>query len=150
MKKRNLTLIEVVIALALLGTILGILFSLIQFLSETKNKNQTLKQTLAPRHLLYMKLKQLAQGGAELEIKNNILVISKETALDPDPAFAGLVKHFLYLDQNALCLATWGQKKAHRLDVLMNDVRTLDFASDEKEPTWVKVVVNNIPYVIEK
>jgi hypothetical protein len=149
-KKRSLTLIEVVIALAILGTILGILFSLIQFLSKTKATNQALKQTLAPRHLLYMKLKQLAQGDAEMEIKNKVLTITKDNFIDPDPSFIGKIKYLLYLDQNALCLATWGRKKAHRLDVLMSDVRTLEFESDEKEPTLVKVIVNGIPYVVEK
>ncbi|MES2122803.1 MAG: hypothetical protein V4492_08530 [Chlamydiota bacterium] len=131
------TLLEVVIAIALLGVILSALFGCFQ---QTLKKNivaRELKQKVLQIELLNSRLQQLfahLESGKDAALwlqeysgaKNEALFVTYSQTIDRDPLFLGALTGVLYLDaKGQLVIETKGKKEAKRTEVLLDGVGSL-------------------------
>ncbi len=131
-KKRSLTLLEVVIAIALLGFLLtGLFRSLHQGLKKNIEAKE-LKQKVLQLELFQQRLKNLfshldGETGFLLQkhpdAKGQALIISYHQDVDPDFEMCGTLQGMLFLNkQNQLCLVSWSENEKARLEVLLDKV----------------------------
>ncbi len=136
-KSYRFTLLEVVIAIALLGVMLSALFGCFQ---QTLKKNivaRELKQKVLQIELLNSRLQQLfahlaagKEGALWLQeytgAKNNALFVTYSQTIDRDPLFLGALTGVLYLDaKGQLVIETKGKKEAKRIEILLDQVGAL-------------------------
>jgi type II secretory pathway component PulJ len=146
-KRRHLTLLEVMIALALAGILLSALTSLFYQVSKKKIELQQLKKNILPIELMRQRLIHLFARLPEApsfytlahaEAVGSALFFTYDYGADPDPNFCGVVKGMLYLNgRKQLCLTTWSPLEAARQEVLLEGVGRLEFTFyDPKEEKW--------------
>ncbi|MES2344548.1 MAG: type II secretion system protein GspJ [Chlamydiota bacterium] len=149
MKKRALTLLEVMISLVLASILLTTLFSFYRELFFTRAKMQKNKEVVFQRMLTQERLSQVfSKVLAEIEEKKGLVFYTTEHAsalgpvlyffydngIDPNPSFCGALKAMLYLstDKN-LTLYTWPDRK----EVLLENVESLQLSFfDIKKKVW--------------
>lgn len=145
-KKHFLTLLEICIAIVLLGILLSSLWGMYRRWMVTYQTQQKKQMYIHKVLFLKQRLEQIAAFMTELsseeEKEKNVLFTPKEksegfstvcfsylAAPDSDPSFNGRVWSLLYLDPHKrLCLATWGSDSKTRVDVLLDSVSSLSFS----------------------
>lgn len=145
-KKHFLTLLEICIAIVLLGILLSSLWGMYRRWMVTYQTQQ--KKQLNVHKILFLKqrLEQIATFMTETfseegEEKNTLftpkqkseglptLCFSYQNTPDSDPFFNGRICSLLYVSPDKkLCLATWGSDKRTRVDVLLDIVSSLSFS----------------------
>ena len=171
MKKRSLTLLEVMIAMSLAAVLLGFLFQLFFRLSQANIVLEKGKERLLSRQAMHQRLSIAMSKTVKAEKSDEPSLftlresIDGSTALawkvaqpiDRDPAFSGNQMHLLYCHKpQGLCLSTWSRDQTERRDeVLLGGVESiaLQFFEDEngewqegwiskdKRPEMVKLIV---------
>lgn len=145
-KKHFLTLLEVCIAISLLGILLSSLWGMYRrWMStyETQQKKQiNIHKILFLKHRLEQIAVSLAEIPGEKEEETNILFTPRQKSEglptvcflypnlpDLDPSFNGKVWSLLYVDPHKrLCLATWAADNKTRVDILLDSLSSLSFA----------------------
>lgn len=148
-KKYSFTLLEVVIAVALLGVMLSALFSCFQ---QTIKKNivaREVKQRVLQTELLDQRLKNIFSRldtgrGAAIWLdehsgaKNQALFVAFAQQTDRDPLFLGPLQGVVYADgKGHLVVETEGKKESKRSEVLMEQIAALRFELfDAEQGKW--------------
>ncbi len=145
-KKHSLTLLEVCIAISLLGILLSSLWSMYRRWMSTYQIQQEKQIHIHKILFLKQRLEQIATSlaaiPAENEQETNTLFTPKQNSeglptvcfsyqnlLDFDPSFNGKVWSLLYVDPHKrLCLATWAPDHKTRVDILLDSISSLSFA----------------------
>ena len=144
-RKRSLTLLEVIIAMVLLGILLTGLFNCFRQGLKTNIVAKELKQKVLQLELFQQKLKHLflSQEGVWIDthpdVKERALMLFYEQETDPEPQMCGYVQGMLYLNKNKeLCLATWSAKGITRSETLLDKVDSFKCRLfDPKKAEWV-------------
>ena len=128
-KKHSLTLLEVIVAMVLLGILLTGLFQCFQQGLKKNIAAKELKQRVLQLELFQQHLKHLFTLQDEVWIKKhqdavgNVLMLSYEQKLDPDFQMCGALMGMLYLNKNKeLCFATWSEQGKDRIEILLDKV----------------------------
>jgi hypothetical protein len=143
MKKRPLTLLEVIIALSLTGVLLSVLFGFYKHLSFSNVSITAAKQTVLYREWTQEKLAQVfsaalpKEGFCTVSLEKSIgkaLSFHYDNGPDPDPNYCHVVRGALHLNsKNELCLITWPGRK----QVLYAGVKAIHFSFfDGEELSW--------------
>lgn len=149
MKKRSLTLIEIMIALGLAGLLLTTLFSFYQQLFITRAQLQKSKEVATQRIWVQERLIQVFSQiateveedlglafylGKEASAQSSVLNFYYDNGMDPDPHYSGVIKAMLFLNQKKELLL---QLSPSRKEVLMEGVKDLQVLFfDPKEKVW--------------
>jgi type II secretory pathway pseudopilin PulG len=133
-KKYCLTLLEVVIAMTLLSFLLTGLFN---FFYQGLKKSITakeLKQKILQLELFQLRLKNLfsnldEQPGFLLEKHpdaiGSALIVCHKQSVDPEFEMCGILQGMIFLNKNKeLCLISWSERGAARLEVLLDKIET--------------------------
>src|SRR5579871_2796 len=131
-KKHSLTLLEVIIAIALLGFLLTGLFRSLHQGLKKNIEAKALKQKVLQLELFQQRLKNLfshldGKSGLLLQkhpdAKGQALFVSYCQDVDPDFEMCGTLQGMLFLNkQKELCLVSWSEKEKGRLEVLLDKV----------------------------
>ncbi len=149
MRKRSLTLLEVVIALGLAAILLTTLFGFYRQLFLARANIQKNKETVLQRVWVQQRLAQVFEKAeAEIEEDKGLVFYTAEHphatgpalhfyydhGMDPDPDYCGTLKAMLYLTpQKELMLQVGPARK----EVLLQGASQLQFAFfDPKEKIW--------------
>jgi type II secretory pathway component PulJ len=147
-KKRSFTLLEIAIAIMILGWLLTGLFNCI-FQSLKKNVDaRELKQKVVQLELFQQRLRNLftqfdAEGGLSSEQHPEaisvVLYAAYQQKADPDFEMCGMLQGMLFLNKKKeLCLASWSATEKGRIEILLDRVDS--FACkffDPKKKDWV-------------
>ncbi len=133
-RKRSLTLLEVIIALTLLGILLTSLFNSFH---QGLKKNITakgLKQKVLQLELFQQRLKNLfshldCEAGMSLEKHPDAhglaLIVSYKHPVDSEFDMCGVLQGMIFLNKNKeLCLISWSQKGKVRNEILLDKIDT--------------------------
>lgn len=148
-RKRSLSLIEVVIALALTSLLLSVLFQGYRQLPIAQKKAQAISSKI-------LSLKKVDQTLSSLfsnvipqvnddkptlytvmipESHFPALFLTYFGEIDPDPDFSELVQGALFVSRDhELCFTTWGKGEKSRTDLLLTGISSLSFSFFE--PRW--------------
>jgi len=133
-KKRSLTLLEIVIAITLLGILLTGLFNF--FLQGLKKSitAKELKQKVLQLELFQQRLKNLfsnldEEAGFLLEKHPDAtglaLMVSYKQSVDPEFEMCGPLQGMIFLNKNKeLCLASWSESGKARIEILLDKIDT--------------------------
>jgi hypothetical protein len=146
--KRSLTLLEVVIAMLLLGFLLTGLFECLQLGLKKSIAAKELKHKVLQIELFQQRLKNLFShfgGEAELilekhpDAEGQALLFSYSQEIDPDFEMRGEVQSMLYLNRKKeLCLATWSEAGKTRMETLIEKIDGFKCRLfDAKKAEWV-------------
>jgi hypothetical protein len=171
-KKNFLTLLEISIAIFLLGILLSSLWSMYHRWMVTYQTQQTKQMQVHKILFLKQRLEQISEymSGAPSDKENTLFTpkeksegfqtvcFSYQNAPDADPSFNGRVWSLIYLGPHKkLYLATWGYEEKTRVDVLLDFVDSLSFSyfdpqtniwredwpdSFEHLPLWMRLKLN--------
>src|SRR5579872_241343 len=152
MRKKNLTLMEVAIALSLTAILLSFLLSFYRETHLNKTKIQIAKQQVLANQLVHLRLYRIfAQLHQEEKSQKPLLYtdiftgtelpalyLQYQNGIDPDPALANLVTSVLYLTKGKeLCLTTTSKKGGKRMEILATQISSLSFEFfDPEEKHW--------------
>lgn len=163
--KQALTLLEVNIAIFITGILLSALWGLYYNWYKSYDKAQKMQSKI--HNILFIKCRleqifdKVAKSGKDQFIftpsKEKTLCLSYQGGADPDPLFNKTLRSLLYKDEaNRFCFATWSPTLQSRVEVLLDEVSSLDFfffdiqtSSWQKDwpeeidhlPLWVKVCI---------
>lgn len=148
MRRRSLTLLEVVIGFALTAILLSFLFSSFRHMAKLGAKVQKGREAVHSRSIVQLRLGQLFENLNADEKKSSFytdkhpdsfseaLYFTFDNGIDRDPQFCGLIKAALYLNpKKELCLTLLSEKK-ERKEVLFKRAGMLSFEffnSEKKE-----------------
>lgn len=146
MKKRGMTLLEVMIGLQLLGMLLAFLFFSLRDQMQMEVKMEGMSLELSQRLQFQHRLQDIclaltfeAEGGLFTKIdpdtKETRLYFTFDQGIDPDPLFSGKVQGELFLEKGQLCLQIQPDKAegSVRQEVLIESVEHCVFSFlDEK------------------
>jgi prepilin-type N-terminal cleavage/methylation domain-containing protein len=149
MKKRALTLLEVMISLVLASILLTTLFSFYKQLFFSRAEIQKSKELILDRILMQERLSQIfAKVVPEIEEEKGLIFYTSEkpstlsdalcfvydNGIDPNPSFCGLLKGTLYLSKEKnLTLQTWPGRE----EILLDSVEALQFSFfDLEKKQW--------------
>ncbi len=150
-KKRSLTLLEVVIAIALLGLLLTGLFNCFYQGLKKNITAKELKQKILHLELFQQRLKNLfshLDGEAGLSLKKHpdayglALIFSYQQRIDPEFDMCGTLEGMIFLNKNKeLCMTSWSEKGKARSEVLLDKIdlfkcRLFDPKTAEWAETW--------------
>jgi prepilin-type N-terminal cleavage/methylation domain-containing protein len=153
MKKRNFTLIEVMISLALLALLLGFLFTYFRQTLMTKNKAGVLKEKVMRIELFQVRLGALFDrfsNESDCFVTNqphgdavgSALLLYCDHGIDPNPSFSGLIHSMLFKTRDhTVCLCSWSKQHKAKVDVLLKGVKELSFEffnGKQWRTTWPK------------
>lgn len=149
-RKKNLTLLEMTIALFLTGILLSALWGIYHHFSVSYQKAQ--KEQVKVHKLLFLKEKldliaSWVSSSSFKEEKESLiftpqnkmeglptLSLSYEHGPDPELIFNHFVRSLLYVNNNkTLCLATWASKGQMRVETLLDQVSSLAFSYFDPE-----------------
>jgi prepilin-type N-terminal cleavage/methylation domain-containing protein len=140
MKKHvSFTLLEIMIALVLLGILLSFLFTYFRHTLVLKNETIALKEKV-----LNMELFQLRMGHLfdQFSSKDNCflasiphgdavgsaLIFHCDHGIDKDPSFSGQIHSMLFKTRDhRLCLCTWSHRSLPKVDTLLRSIKELSF-----------------------
>jgi hypothetical protein len=149
-KKRALTLLEVVIAVVLLGALLTGLFSVFRQGLKKNISSRELKQNVLQVELFQQKIKILLseENGVWIEqhpdAAGPALFVDFEQKVDPDFEMCGKLQAMLFLNpKKELCFVSWSEKGKGRLEILLDNVddfkcRLFDSEKGEWSSSWPK------------
>ncbi len=147
MKKKSFTLVEVLIAMVLMGILVGFLFKTHLETSLAASKLTYKKQILARDQRLYFRLSQIFSSKASVKKQEDQLILHYDGGLDRDPDFRGPLTSLLYYKDKNVYLATWPEKGDPRLELLWENAPDLTLLLvPEKNPTLVKITINKIEF----
>jgi type II secretory pathway pseudopilin PulG len=146
-KKRSLTLLEVVIAIALLGLLLTGLFNSFRQGLKKNITARELKQKVLQLELFQQRLKTLFSSldeevGVALEnhpdASGLALIVSYKQLIDPEFDMCGTLRGMLFLNQQKeLCLACWSEQGKGRIEILLDKIDTFKCRFfDPKKGQW--------------
>jgi type II secretory pathway pseudopilin PulG len=143
-KKRALTLLEVAIAIVLLGFLLTGLFHTFRQSLKKNISARELKQKVFQLELFQQKMKTLLSRESGIKIGEHpqapglSLFFNYSEKTDPDFEMCGEMQAMLFLsDQKELCLATWSAAGKCRTEVLLDHVDTFTPSLfDPKKGEW--------------
>jgi len=136
-KRRSLTLIEIAIAMGLGALLMATLFHIQTNLAKSQGQVEKIKQVVMGRQRLRLRLNQIFKANTDFEYKENCLILKYHNGIDCDRKFSGNVLSTIYLEDEKLCLATWRSSDLWRVDVLMEEVKTLSFHFfDNENNAW--------------
>lgn len=150
LKKRSLTLLEVMIALSLTAILLSVIFTSYRQTTISQAKlekakievltNKTIEQRLTYIFSHLTSEKQHNNNKTEGESsplytlslptsKGVALILEYDNGIDPDPSFSHHIKSELYLShKEELCLTTYSHTGLARREVLKEDISELKFS----------------------
>lgn len=152
MRKKNVLLFEILVALSLMGTLVSILFSFMVQSLRVEKKMELSRKWILARQNLQIRIQDIlttltpAASPAlythkfpELEQESMIAIF--DNGIDPDPLFSGTVIGRIYLDENKnLCFAYWPyptteHSKAWRKEILAQNITdfSLSFLKSSNE-----------------
>ncbi len=142
--KRSLTILEIAIAMVLMGILLTGLFSIFHQGFKKSIALKEIKYKLLEQELFRLRLKQLFHSQEKLWLQDHSdarglgLCASLERTFDADFGNAGSLLTMLYLNEKKqVCLATWTQKGQTRVEVLLDQVDTFECKLfDSKKKEW--------------
>jgi len=148
-KKYSLTLLEVVIAIALLGLLLTSLFNFFHRGLKTGMKAKELKQKVLQLELFQQRLKNLfshLDEESELLLEKHpdamglALIVWYEQPVDPEFEMCGTLQGMVFLNKNKeLCLASWSEKGKARIEILLDKIDAFKCQLfDHKKGEWVE------------
>jgi hypothetical protein len=143
-KKYSLTLLEVVIAISLLGILLAGLFAVFYQSLKSQGIALELKQEVLRLELFQQKMRTLLSKEKEVwlgkhpDVKGTALFFNYEEKADPDFEMCGEIQGMLFLsDQKELCLASFSKAGIARVEPLLEKVEGCSFSLfDLKKKTW--------------
>ncbi len=143
-RKRALTLIEIMIAMVLLGALLLGLFGTFRHAIQRNMTAKTVKQKVLQLELFQQKLKSLLATETRVwldthpEAAGTALLFKYETGADPDFEGAVQLTGMLYLTgKKQLCLATWPDKGSGRVETLLEKIDLFHCSLfDQKKKGW--------------
>lgn len=143
-KKHSLTLLEVIIAIVLLGFVLTSLFNIFHQTLKKNISSRQLKQTVVLIELFEQKIKHLLSLEESLWIDEHPEAIGQalftrvEQTSDPDFALCGEILTMLFLnDKKQLCFAQWRGEENARCQILLDKVDLFKCEIfDSKKKEW--------------
>lgn len=137
--KKNFLLLEILIALSLMGTMISLLFSFMVQSLRVEKKIEKARLAILERQNLHIRLQDLLtslspQGNQPAlysqkfpKEENESLVAFFDNGIDPDPLFSGIVTGRIYIDEDHnLTLVYWpleGEKRRlWRKEILFTNV----------------------------
>jgi type II secretory pathway pseudopilin PulG len=143
-KKRSLTLLEVVIAMLLLGALLSGLFYTLRHGMQRNTEAKELKQKVLQLELFQHRMKHLLaqQKGVWIEqhpdVTGPALFVLFTQKVDPDVDFCGDLQGMLYINKKKeLCFVTWSLQGKARVETLLEKVDGADYRLfDPKNGEW--------------
>lgn len=144
MKKRSLTLLEVVIAIFLLGILLSGLFNTFRQGMKSNAQAKEIKQKILHLELFQQKLKNLFTYEEGVWIERHpettgpALLTTFTQKADPDVEMCGKLQGMLYLtSKKELCLVVWSPKGKARVETLLDQVDAFTCQLfDSKKAEW--------------
>ena len=131
-RKHSLTLLEVVIAITLLGVLLAGLFSCFHQGLKSSIASKELKQKILQLELFQQRLKNLFSHlddtmGISLEkhpdAQGLALIVPYKQAIDPEFDMCGTLQGMIFLNKNKqLCLTSWSEKGKARNEILLDKI----------------------------
>ncbi len=152
MRKRSLTLLEVIIAFTLLGFLLT---ALLPIYFQTK-KQQILfekgKEEILQRLRFYFRIKHLFENSATVKIEKDHLVFTYDNALDPDKSFRANVASTLKWNGKEIVLKTASKSGQSRPDEILWEKVTspISFETAEQDSETLMISVNRILFRFKK
>lgn len=145
-KKRSLTLLEVIVAMLLLGFLLTGLFNCFRQGLQKNIAAKGLKQKVLQLELFQQKIKHLFLNQKEVWIENHpdakdrVLLLIHDQKVDSEPQMCGSVQSMIYLtNRKELCLATWSATGMGRVEILLDKVDSFNcLLFDPKKADWVE------------
>lgn len=146
-RKRALTLLEIVIAMVLLGFLLTSLFNCFYQGAKKNIAAKELKQKILYLELFQQRVKHLF---ATLDAENPLWLEKHSDAIGPalwvvynqkvdvEPDMRGILEGMLFLNKNKeLCFASWGENGKGRIEVLLDNVNSFQCELfDSKKGEW--------------
>ncbi len=148
--KRALTLLEIIIAMALLGFLLTALFNCFYQGAKKNIAAKELKQKILYLELFQQRVKNLfaaLDGENPLWLEKHpdtigpALCALYNQKVDMEPDMRGVLEGMLFLNKNKeLCLASWGENGQGRIEVLLDNVSSFQCELfDSKKGEWKRV-----------
>jgi hypothetical protein len=137
MQRRPVLLLELMISLALFGTIMVFLLSSYKDLTLTKKFLHDEKEKIFGRQRVQLRLTQVFSRLKETKIEKGRYLLTYDNGADPEEQFRGEVKGMFYLDGKRLCLITYPKSGVERKEILMTGID--DFILrffDAKKAEW--------------
>jgi hypothetical protein len=135
MRKRTLTLLEVLLAATLLSILMGCLFYSQKEAAVINNHIGQIKQNLLIEERFRLKLGIILNKKTDLKWHEAGLLIQYDNGVDMDAAFCGPVISHLFYDNHKILLVTWPLEAAapERVEVLLEQVNNLSFFFYDEE-----------------
>ena len=144
-KKRSLTLIEIVIAIVLLSFLLTGLFNVFYQGLKKSIAAKEVKQNVVQLELFQQRIKTLFSQKKSVWLEKhpeveNALFVSYEQSLDPEFDMCGNLLGMLYLNsKKQLCLISWSETQMVRIETLLDKVDDVHFRLFEaKTGEWLE------------
>jgi prepilin-type N-terminal cleavage/methylation domain-containing protein len=139
MKKKALTLLEVMIALVLAGLLLAFLFGAWGGLSRMTHQVERIKQKILSRQIIQQRLSSMVSVmDACYTDEEKALFIKYDESVDRDDRFTGSLLCRLSLLKGELRLALTGKEGAAREEVLAEHVKSVSWSFfDFSKLEWV-------------
>ena len=146
MKKRTLTLLEIVIAMVLMGILLTGLFNVFRQGLKKNIAAKEMKQKVLQLELFQQKMKNLFASESSVYLEKHpeasglALITSFEEKADPESSMCGTLDGMVYLnDKKQLCFASWSEKGNGRVEVLLDKVDRFQCQLfDAKKGEWME------------
>ena len=129
MKRRSFLLVELLIAVVIMGAVFELLFLTYRNALIGKETLQYEKELVLGRHRLLRKFQLLfaSVNSFKEKIPNNFL-LKYQAAIEHDPHFRGELEGNLLIDKGRLLLISRAEKEHSRTEVLYEGVRTITFS----------------------
>jgi type II secretory pathway component PulJ len=144
-KKYSLTLLEIVVAITLLGFLLTGLFNCFRQGIKKNIAAKELKQKVLELELFQQRLKNLFDEETGLSLQEHpeasglALIVNYNQPVDPEFEMCGILEGMLFLNKNKeLCLASWSEKGKGRIEILLDKVDAFKCGFfDSKKREWI-------------
>lgn len=148
-KKRSLTLLEIAIAITLLGFLLTGLFNFFHQGLKQSMAAKELKQKILQLELFQQRLKNLfsnLEEDTEFLLEKHpdaidlALIVSYHQPVDPEFEMCGTLQGMIFLNKNKeVCLASWSEKKKVRIEILLDHIDLFKCRLfDPQQGKWVE------------
>lgn len=136
MKRRNLSLLEVSIGLALTAILLTALFSSYRQIIQTNLYVQKAREEIHSRAVVQLRLREIFESIVEKEFYSDAdkstLFFTYDNGIDPDPAFCKELKGTLFFnDKGELVLLSENKGGKSREEILFEKKGTIHFFDPE-------------------
>jgi len=149
-KKHSFTLIEVVIALSLMGIISGVLFSYWRDLNIKSARIEQVKATFLQRESLQIRLSEIfSLLTDDLTATEDELTFRYDNGVDPNPHLCGEIEGRLFFESGVLFLESKSlEQDEMRLESLMREVKNFrfDLFEVDEEPIHLRLFIDDITF----